>query len=280
MRVKKYSGELVTFDETALRRSLSRSGANDQEVNMVYESIKGSVYDGIPTKELYEMAFNALRGKKNSYAARYSLKRAIRELGPEGFYFEKWIARLFQEDGYEAVTGQTVQGHAVSHEIDVVALKGNEMLAIECKFRNDADAKISVTTPMYFKSRKEDITGISYHFFNQNHEFTDGWLVTNAYLTSDSIAFGNYYKVNLLSWDYPRGSSLKKRVDSNAEYPVTCLTNISEQDKAMLLKFQCILVKDLVKSPQILDKIQVAKDKQKLILMEANELINSPLEHE
>lgn len=280
MRVKKYSGELVPFDETALRRSLTRSGANEQEVNMVYESIKGSVYDGIPTKELYEMAFNALRGKKNSYAARYSLKRAIRELGPEGFYFEKWIARLFQEDGYEAVTGQTVQGHAVSHEIDVVALKGNEMLAIECKFRNDAYAKISVTTPMYFKSRKEDITGISYRFFNQDHEFTDGWLVTNAYLTTDSIAFGNYYKVNLLSWDYPKGSCLKTRVDSNAEYPVTCLTNVTEQDKAMLLKFQCILVKDLVKSPQILDKIQVPKDKQKLILKEANELINSPLEHE
>lgn len=280
MRVKKYSGELVPFDETALRRSLTRSGATENEVNMVYESIKTSVYDGISTKELYEMAFNALRGKKNSYAARYSLKKAIRELGPEGFYFEKWIARLFQEDGYEAITGQTVQGHAVSHEIDVVAVKGNEMLAVECKFRNDADAKISVTTPMYFKSRKEDITGISYNFFNQNRQFTDGWLVTNAYLTTDSISFGNYYKVNLLSWDYPKGSCLKTRVDSNAEYPVTCLTNITEQDKAMLLKSQIILVKDLVKTPQVMGRIQIPKDKQSLILKEANELINSPLEHE
>ena len=187
---------------------------------------------------------------------------------------------MFQEDGYEAITGQTVQGHAVSHEIDVVAVKGNEMLAVECKFRNDADAKISVTTPMYFKSRKEDITGISYNFFNQNREFTDGWLVTNAYLTTDSISFGNYYKVNLLSWDYPKGSCLKTRVDSNAEYPVTCLTNITEQDKAMLLKSQIILVKDLVKTPQVMDRIQIPKDKQSLILKEGNELINSPLEHE
>ncbi len=280
MRVKKYSGELVPFDETALRRSLTRSGANDNEVNMVYDTIKGKVYDGISTKELYEMAFNALRGKKNSYAARYSLKKALRELGPEGFYFEKWIGRLFQEDGYEAVTGQTVQGHSVSHEIDVVAVKGDEMLAIECKFRNDADAKVSVTTPMYFKSRKEDITGISYHFFNQDRQFTDGWLVTNAYLTTDSIAFGEYYGMNLLSWDYPKSSCLKSRVDSNAEYPVTCLTNLTEQDKAMLLKNQIILVKDLVKSPQVLDRIQVPKDKQKVLLNEASELINSPLEHE
>lgn len=61
MRVKKYSGELVPFDETALRRSLTRSGATENEVNMVYESIKTSVYDGISTKELYEMAFNGLQ---------------------------------------------------------------------------------------------------------------------------------------------------------------------------------------------------------------------------
>ena len=279
MRVKKYSGELVPFDEMALRRSLTKSGANEEEVNMVYESIKTSIYDGISTKELYQMAFDALRTKKNSYAARYSLKKAIRELGPEGFYFEKWIARLFQEDQYEAITGQTVQGHAVSHEIDVVAVKENEMLAVECKFRNDADSKISVTTPMYFKSRIEDITGNSYSFFNRNREFTNGWLVTNAYFTSDSVSFGNYYKINLLSWDYPSDSCLKKRVDSNAEYPVTCLTNITDQDKAMLLKNQIILVKDLVKSPQVLDRIQISKDKQVLIIKEANELINSPIEH-
>ncbi len=280
MRVKKYTGELVPFDESALRHSLTRSGANEEEVNLVYKTIQSSLYDGISTKELYEMAFNTLRGQKNSYAARYSLKKAIRELGPEGFYFEKWIARLFQEDGYKAITGQTVQGHAVSHEIDVVALKGNEMLAIECKFRNDAEAKISVTTPMYFKSRKDDITGISYTFFNKQQEFTDGWLVTNAYLTKDSIAFGEYYKMNLLAWDYPKDNSIKLRVDSNAEYPVTCLTNITDQDKAMLLKNQCILVKDLLHQPQVLDQIEVPKDKQSLIIKEAIELVNSPLEKE
>ncbi|GAA4141355.1 hypothetical protein GCM10022216_21330 [Sphingobacterium kyonggiense] len=280
MLVKKYSGELVPFDESALRRSLTRSGASDKEVEMVYNSIKDAVYDGITTRELYELAFAALKSKKNSYAARYSLKKALRELGPEGFYFEKWVARMFQEDGFEAITGQTVQGHAVSHEIDVVALKDDTFLAMECKFRNDADAKISVTTPMYFKSRFEDISGIDYSFFNQKKQFTAGWLVTNAYLTSDSIDFGRYYKMNLLSWDYPRGSSIKARVDNNGEYPVTCLTTLTQQDKAMLLKNQCILVKDLIRDPKVLDRIQVAGNKKDSILQEANELINSPLNHE
>lgn len=280
MLVKKYSGDLVPFDESSLRRSLMRSGATDAEVQMVYAKIKDQLYDGISTRELYELAFDALKSKKNSYAARYSLKRALRELGPEGFYFEKWVARLFQEDGYEAITGQTVQGHAVTHEIDVVAAKGDVMLAIECKFRNDEEAKISVTTPMYFKSRVTDVTGIEYPFFNAHRQFTDGWLVTNAYLTTDSIKFGEYYKMNLLSWDYPKGTSIKARVDETAEYPITCLTNLTTQDKGMLLKNQCICVKDLLKDPKVLNHIQIPTGKQSLILREAQELINSPISHE
>lgn len=167
MRVKKYSGELVPFNADSLRHSLSRSGATKEQVDRVYHDIQSHLYDGISTRELYELAFDCLKSQKEVYAARYSLKKALRELGPEGFYFERWIAKLFADDGYETVTSQTVQGHAVTHEIDVVAAKGNALLAIECKFRNDVDAKISVTTPMYFMSRVKDVSQINFDFFGR-----------------------------------------------------------------------------------------------------------------
>lgn len=279
MRVKKYSGEMAPFDESALRHSLTRSGASEKEVDMVYAAIKGYLYDGISTKELYQVAFEALAKQKDSYAARYSLKRALRELGPEGFYFEKWVARLMKEDGFQTLTSQTVQGHAVSHEIDVVAQRDNRLLAIECKFRNDPDAKISVTTPMYFKSRANDISGITYNFFDSPREFSAGMMVTNAYFTSDSIDFAEFYDIKLLSWNYPEGKSLKVLVDDNAEYPVTCLINLSEQEKKLLLKNDCILVKDLVERPEILSQIQITRDHQERIQREAKELINSPQHH-
>lgn len=277
MQVKKYSGELVPFNPESLKHSLTRSGASEKQVHMVYLDIREKVYDGIPTRELYQLAFDSLKKQRNTYAARYSLKKALRELGPEGFYFEKWIAKLFEDDGYQTLTGQTVEGHAVSHEIDVVALKGEQMLAVECKFRNDIDAKISVTTPMYFMSRVKDVSGKTYAFFNGQHSFTDGWLVTNAYLTSDSTDFGRYYNLNLLSWDYPADKSIKLRVDDNGLYPVTCLTTLSELDKNQLLKKQCILVKDILAKPDLLDSLRVTLEKKNSILLEATELINSPV---
>jgi Holliday junction resolvase len=280
MLVKKYSGELVPFNSDSLRHSLTRSGANNEQVDKVYTQIKEKIYDGISTRELYQLAFEALKSHRNSYAARYSLKKALRELGPEGFYFEKWIARLFQEYGFKSITGQTVQGHAVSHEIDVVASRGNELLAIECKFRNDIDAKISVTTPMYFLSRFKDISDIAYHFFDQNKKFTQGWLITNAYLTSDSKDFGQYYGVNFISWDYPADNSIKKRVDKAVFYPVTCLTTLTDEQKKNLLQHQIILVKDIINNKEALKSLQLDPEKLQLVLEEARDLIDYKLEEE
>lgn len=279
MQVKKHSGELVEFNPNSLKFSLTRSGASNADVEKVFKELQPQLYDGISTRELYELAFKHLKNVRNTFAARYSLKKAIRDLGPEGFYFEKWIARLFQEDGYQSITGQLIEGHAVSHEIDVVAVKGEELLAVECKFRNDVDAKISVTTPMYFMSRVKDISDKKYTFFNKTLNVTQGWLVTNAYLTSDSVDFGKYYKMNLLSWDYPVESSIKVRVDNNGEYPITCLTTITSQEKALLLKYHCILVKDIVRDPKMLSTLDLDDKKREDVLLEATELINSPIEH-
>jgi hypothetical protein len=150
---------------------------------------------------------------------------------------------------------------------------------MECKFRNDIDAKISVTTPMYYMSRVLDVSGIDYTFFNKKQKVSAGWLVTNAYFTSDSIKFAEYHKMNLLGWDYPKDNSLKLRVDENGEYPITCLTRLNTQEKAILLKRQCILVKDIVRNPDFLDFIQANEQKKKNIISEAIELVNSPLEH-
>lgn len=273
IQVTKYDGTSEPFKPTNLKRSLSKSGANQDQIEAVYEKIARNVYDGMATKKLYQMAFTALREIKKSYAARYNLKRALQQLGPEGFYFEQWVARLFQDYGFEAITGQIVQGRAVTHEIDVIALKHEQMLAIECKFRNDTEARISVTTPMAFMSRLQDIKGVVHTIFNKQKPITDGRLVTNAYFTSDSIKFAEHYGLHLLAWSYPENNAIRDRVDKNAEYPITCLTTLTQDQKGILLKNGCILVKDLVQNPGFLSKAFIKKANTEQILCEAQELI-------
>lgn len=157
MLVQKYSGELVAFDKSSLIQSLSKSGASQHEVSKVFNGIKPQLYDKITTRKLYQLAFNELKKIRKSYAARYSLKKALRDMGPDGYNFELWVTHLFKEIGYEATHGKILKGTAVNHEVDIIALKNRKLLLGECKFRNDVDAKIPVTTPMYFLSRFNDL---------------------------------------------------------------------------------------------------------------------------
>ncbi|MBO6213533.1 ATP cone domain-containing protein [Algoriella sp.] len=273
MLVKKNSGELIPYNPNALKRSLTKSGAKKEEVEDVFEKISKDLYEGITTRELYRTAFQYLKDYRSSYAARYSLKRALRDLGPEGYYFEMWFARVMQAAGYETIHSETVQGNAVTHEIDVVAAKENQLIFCECKFRNDEEAKISVTTPMYFLSRMKDVEQHTYHFFGRDMKPSKGYLVTNAYLTTDSIEFANYYGIGLISWDYPENKSIKYLVDNAGLYPVTCLTTLTDEQEKILLSKDCILVKDLVQNQKILDSLNLSKEVMDAVLEEANDLL-------
>lgn len=246
MLIKKHSGELVPFEKASLYRSLTKSGASKAQVDKVYENIVAQLYNEMPTRKLYELAYAELKSVRSTYAARYSLKKALRDLGPDGFYFEQWVAKVFQHLGYQTHTGITLQGDAVSHEIDVLAAHNNNLHIAECKFRNDIDAKISVTTPMYYLSRMKDLMDNTYHYFGKNRKIKHGWLITNAYLTKDSKAFADYYGIKLVSWDYPAHNNIKSITDQYGLYPITTLTCLSDQEKKALLKEGIMVVSDIL----------------------------------
>ena len=273
MKIKNNAGETVEFEISKLENSLRNSGAGEQSLKRVLETILPKCFDGITTGELYRMAFEELKKISNSVAARYSLKKALLELGPAGFYFEQWIARVFQNIGYKTETGQLIKGHAVTHEADVIAKKDDKTYWVECKFRNAEDTKISVTTPMYVLSRIKDISNIQYNLFETKTEFTDGWLITNTYFTKDSIAFSEYYGLRLLSWDYPKDKNIKSLVNQNALYPITCLTTLDGKQKQKLLEEKCVLAKELFNNQNLLNILELNEEKKSEVLKEARELM-------
>ena len=277
MKIKNNAGETVEFEIGKLENSLRNSGAGKQSVKKVLETVLPKCFEGITTGELYRMAFEELKKISNSAAARYSLKKALLEMGPAGFYFEQWIARVFQNIGYKTETGQLIKGHAVTHEADVIAKKDDKTYWVECKFRNAEDTKISVTTPMYVLSRIKDISGIPYNLFGTETEFTDGWLITNTYFTKDSVAFSEYYGLRLLSWDYPEDKNIKSLVDQNALYPITCLTTLDKKEKQKLLENRCILVKELFQNQNLLNGLEINQQRKSEVLKEAEELMNTKI---
>ena len=270
--VEKSSSEMELFSKKKLALSLERSGATREEIETILDKISVDIYDGISSKEIYKKAFSFLKKVNNTSASKYSLKRAIFDLGPTGFPFERLVAALLREKGFKTKVGVILNGECVTHEIDVLAEKEGSVYAIECKFHSDANAVSNVKIPLYINSRFLDIQ----KQWNTNSKNTthlkQGWLVTNTRFTIDAINYAKCVGLTLLSWDYPLNNGIKDNIDSFDLYPITTLINLSKDEKTTLISKDIILVKELYENKIVLEKMQITSDRIVKILNEVKEL--------
>lgn len=273
IKVRKNSGELADFDLNKLRDALSRSGAGEALIEKVITRVQSSLYDGIPTRKIYQIAYGILRKLSYRSAGRYRLKKAILELGPTGFPFEQFVARLLESKGYSVRVGQTIQGKCVSHEVDVVAIKGKQQLMVECKFHHDNRSKSDVKVPLYINSRFQDVeAGWKMIPGNRNLTFK-GMVVTNSRFTEDAIAYSKCSGLTLVSWDYPPHDCLKDWIDESGFHPLTSLQNLTKDEKQKLLEQRIVLCREIHNNPNVLTTIVADTRRLKLVLKEVEEIM-------
>ena len=270
--IVKASGERKAFQQEKLERSLARSGANKSTINAIVEKVVSELYDGISTKEIYNRAFALLKKQKPVFASRYKLKKAIYELGPTGFPFEKFVGALMQYSGYTIKNNAMLEGICVSHEVDLVARNNRSQLLMECKFHSEAGRNCDVKIPLYINSRFNDIKATD-GFDAENDE---GWVVTNTRFTKDAMQYGLCVGLHLLSWDYPLEDGLKDRIDRLGLYPITVSTLLTKREKQFLLSRDVVLCRQLLKDTFFLDHLGLSKERQDRVLGEINALCVIP----
>ena len=275
IEVLKSSGEKVQFSLNKLRASLKRTGASDTTVKQILDVVRDELYQGISTKEIYNRAFALLKKEKSYLASKYKLKKAIYELGPTGFPFERFVAAVLTYSGYETVVSKILQGKCVQHEIDVMAHKNNETTVIECKFHSEQGLKCDVKVPLYINSRYQDVKKHWNSSKKNEYVLTEGWVVTNTRFTKDALQYGNCVGLYLLSWDYPEENGLKDRIDRLGLYPITVSTLLTNREKQFLLSRDVVLCRDLVDDSFFLDHLGVSELRKEKILNEIKQLCNS-----
>ncbi len=271
----KASGDKAPFQVEKLIGSLQRAGAKKTVIEQIVKKIEKVIYDGMTTKQIYQMAFKMLKGKSRVSASKYKLKKAIMELGPTGFPFEKFVGKILEHEGFQAEVGVIVQGHCVQHEVDVAALKDNKHYMIECKYHSDQGRTCNVKIPLYIQSRFLDVEKQWQKQPGHKTKFHQGWVYTNTRLTTDAIQYGTCMGLGLVSWDYPKGSGLKDRIDKSGLHPLTALTTLTRAEKTKLLDEGIVLCKELHESPKLLEKIGVPKSRHKNVLEDSEALCRS-----
>nr|WKN35924.1 restriction endonuclease [Tunicatimonas sp. TK19036] len=273
--ITKASGERAAFSAEKLRQSLERAGADLAVTDRIVREIEKQLFDGMSTKKIYSQAFSMLRKYSKPVAGRYKTKQAILELGPSGYPFEKFIGEILKHQGYRTKVGVIIQGHCVTHEIDVEAEKDNKHFMVECKFHNRQGYKCDVKIPLYIKSRFEDVKKQWQKRIDHATKFHQGWVVTNTRFTEDAIQYGKCSGLILIGWDYPQQGSLSDRINLSGLHPITCLTTLTKSEKQQLIDKMVVLCKELCDKPKMLNEIGISDKRIRGILKEGNEICSS-----
>lgn len=268
MDIIKSSGEKARFSMHKLRESLKHSGADHNLVEEIVDKVSDELYEGISTKEIYNRAYALLKKKKSVFASKYKLKRAIYELGPTGFPFERFISAILQYSGFSTRVDVVMNGVCVTHEIDVVAEKNGKITLIECKFHGEEGRNCNVKIPLYIHSRYNDVKAHWDARKKESNTLGKGWVVTNTRFTEHAIKYGKCAQLYLLSWDHPKNDGLKDRIDRLGLYPITVSSLLTHREKQFLLSREVVLCRQLLRDTFFLDHLGVSRTRKEKILTE------------
>jgi hypothetical protein len=269
--VSKADGTKEQFRVQKLKSSLKRAGASDQEVVTITDSIMHIMHDGIATQEIYKKAFELLRASRSPVAARYSLRRALFNLGPTGFPFEDYLARLFAHQGYITKTRLTLKGKCAEHEIDVAAYNEHHSFIAEAKFHSHPGMKSDLQVALYSFARLHDLqkTKICNADVCGIKEFH---IVTNTKFTKAAEKYAICSGLKLLSWEYPKGNNLHDLIIRSGLYPITVLQTLSPIQKRALIGRGIIVCGDIIKKPNLLKEVSITPKRVEAVLKEATAL--------
>ncbi len=274
--VLKADGTRELFDPEKLEYSLKRAGASSKIVFDIIAHLKAHLEQNTTTHEIYKHAFELLHKNEKPIALRYSLKRAIQELGPSGFPFEDFVAEIFKERGFTTETGKIVRGFCVEHEIDVIAWNKEKLLMVEAKFHNELGIKSDLKVALYVKARFDDLREMTFDYGaepGQKRKLDEGWLITNTKFTSSAIEYGSCQGgLVMIGWNYPPKGNLHDMILESKLHPLTCLVSLNGHEKKALLDQGVILCKTIQSKPDLLREIGLNQEKITKVMDEIDSL--------
>jgi len=151
-------GEIEPFSKEKVYQSARRAGASKRLADQISLKISQQIKDNTLTSQIYQQVKGYLQDQEPHSAIRFSLKEAIRRLGPTGFPFEKLISQIFTNQGWQTQTNQIMAGQCIDdYEIDILAQKNNQTLIGECKFRINPGDRVDLEIALANQARFEDI---------------------------------------------------------------------------------------------------------------------------
>ncbi|MCX6789599.1 MAG: hypothetical protein NTZ42_03250 [Candidatus Gribaldobacteria bacterium] len=243
-------GEQEQFSLQKVERSARRVGANFKLAREIAQQIERKIYNGIPTFEIFKEVKELLNQAQPVLGLKFSLKQAMRDLGPDGFAFEKYAGAIFREAGYAVKLNQFISGKCLSqYEIDFTAEKAGILKIGECKYHSQAsDLMVDQEIALANYARFADILQGKFALskISQGKKISS-ILITNTKFSTRAIQYSECSGVELWGWKYPFNKGLEVFIDQNKLYPITILPSFKKQWADLFNQRNIILAGDILK---------------------------------
>lgn len=216
-----------------------RAGASKDSTKRILKKIRGQIYRGVDTRDIYKMVLTALSEEKDGGRAlkqRYQLKDSLMQLGSAGFMFEDYVGEILKHFGFKIkrIRGK-VKGQCISHEIDLIVVSENKKTLVECKYHSKRGAYTGLKESMYTHAR----------FLDTKSTFDNELLICNTKVSNHAKKYAKCIGQKIISWRYPVHDSLEQIIEKNHLYPITIL-NLSTKEFAIFSQHGIILAKSLL----------------------------------
>lgn len=270
--IVKSSGIIEPFSSAKLNSSLRRSGLPLKKSKEITEEIAKSLTPGMRTKDIYRRAYKLVRLESSTAAVHYSLKRAILELGPTGFEFERFVARYFEAIGFKTQVGVILKGEFVNHEVDIIATKGDDQNYVECKFHNHLGHSNDIKVALYVKARWDDLKNGP-----TGKKLAGFYLVSNTTFSTDAIKYAEGTGLKLLGVNTPAEEAFLQKIAKLKLYPITSLKKLKKYMINELLKQDIILCQELIHERNFLRKLGLDDGEISLLFRDIDYLLRKPV---
>jgi len=215
-----------------------RAGASRDATKRIIKKVKGHIYRGVDTRDIYKMVLAALSEEKEGAVLkqRYQLKDAIMKFGTAGYVFENYVGEILKHSGFKIkkIRGK-VRGKCIVHEIDLMVFDKNKRMLVECKYHSKHGVYTGLKESLYTHAR----------FLDTKSYFDAECLVCNTKVSNHAKKYAKCVGQQIISWRYPTNNSLENMIEKNHLYPITIL-NLNSKEIGIFLYYEIILAKNLL----------------------------------
>lgn len=247
INVTKWGGKVEPYDRSKIKRTLDRYGLTDDEAEAVMDQVEGSLYEGIPTKEIYKLIETLSTGRTR--ILKRDLRSALGEMKSKPD-FEVFIQQLLGKMGYKVRDERIIPGRCVNHEIDGVAEKDGKLYYIETKHHSKPHIKTAFIHTLAAKSKIDDIRA-GFLEGKNDLDFHSVIIICNTRLTSHARRYAKCVGIQHIGWKTPKDGGLEQLIRRTKTYPVQIIRSLTRGEKNRLSAAGIVSLDDLMRAGRV-----------------------------